>query len=81
MVYNRICQASFTLPWLKYFFANICFSPVFFSSLSKKSVFAGISSGAAVAAALRIGRRVENAVIATIAYDRGERYLSTGLYD
>ena len=47
----------------------------------EEGIFAGISSGAAVAAALRIGRRVENAVIATIAYDRGERYLSTGLYD
>ena len=47
----------------------------------EEGIFAGISSGAAVAAALRIGRRVENAVIATIAFDRGERYLSTGLYD
>jgi cysteine synthase B len=47
----------------------------------EEGIFAGISSGAAVAAALRIGRRVENAVIVTIAYDRGERYLSTGLYD
>jgi cysteine synthase B len=47
----------------------------------EEGIFAGISSGAAVAAALRIGRRVENSVIATIAYDRGERYLSTGLYD
>ena len=47
----------------------------------EEGIFAGISSGAAVAAALRIGRRVENAVIVTIACDRGERYLSTGLYD
>jgi cysteine synthase B len=47
----------------------------------EEGIFAGISSGAAVAAALRIGRRVENATIATIAYDRGDRYLSTGLYD
>ena len=47
----------------------------------EEGIFAGISSGAAVAAALRVGRRVENAVIATIASDRGERYLSTGLYD
>jgi cysteine synthase B len=47
----------------------------------EEGIFAGISSGASVAAALRIDRRVENAVIATIAYDRGDRYLSTGLYD
>jgi cysteine synthase B len=47
----------------------------------EEGILAGFSSGAAVAAALRIGRRVENAVIVTIAYDRGERYLSTGLYD
>ena len=47
----------------------------------EEGIFAGISSGAAVAAALRVCRRVENAVIATIACDRGERYLSTGLYD
>ena len=47
----------------------------------EEGIFAGNSSGAAVAAALQVGRRVENAVIATIAYDRGERYLSTGLYD
>ena len=47
----------------------------------EEGIFAGISSGAAVAAALRVGRRMENAVIATIACDRGERYLSTGLYD
>ena len=47
----------------------------------EEGLFVGASSGAAVAVALRIGRRVENAVIATIACDRGERYVSTGLYD
>ena len=47
----------------------------------EEGIFAGISSGAAVAAALRVCRRMENAVIATIVCDRGERYLSTGLYD
>ena len=47
----------------------------------KEGLFVGASSGAAVAVALRIGRRMENAVIATIACDRGERYLSTGLYN
>ena len=47
----------------------------------EEGIFAGISSGAAVAAAMRVSRRVENAVITTIAFDRGERYFSTGLYD
>ena len=47
----------------------------------EEGIFAGVSSGAAIAAALRLCRRVENAVIATIVYDCGERYLSTGLYD
>jgi len=47
----------------------------------EEGIFAGISSGAAVAAALRVGRRIENSVIATIICDRGERYLSTGVYD
>ncbi len=40
----------------------------------------GVSSGGAVAAALRLDRELENAVIATIICDRGDRYLSTGLF-
>ncbi|MFZ1326935.1 MAG: cysteine synthase CysM [Candidatus Contendobacter sp.] len=40
----------------------------------------GVSSGGAVAAALRLDREVENAVIVTIICDRGDRYLSTGLF-
>lgn len=47
----------------------------------EEGIFTGFSSGAAVAASLRLGRRVENAVIATIASDRGDRYLSMGLYN
>jgi cysteine synthase B len=47
----------------------------------KEGLFVGASSGAAVAVALRIGRRMENGVIATIACDRGDRYLSAGLYN
>ena len=40
----------------------------------------GVSSGAAVAAALQISAEVEHAVIVTIICDRGDRYLSTGLF-
>lgn len=50
-------------------------------SLGKEEgIFCGISSGGAVAAALKISRQVQNAVIATIICDRGDRYLSTGLF-
>ena len=47
---------------------------------AREGIFAGISSGGAVAAALRLARKVENAVIVTIICDRGDRYLSTGVY-
>ena len=47
----------------------------------EEGIFCGISSGGAVAAALRLSRRVENAVIATIICDRGDRYFSTDIYD
>lgn len=46
----------------------------------KEGIFAGISSGGAVAAALRLSASVENAVIVTIVCDRGDRYLSTGVF-
>ena len=46
----------------------------------EEGIFCGISSGAAMTAALRISEQVENAVIATIICDRGDRYLSTGLF-
>lgn len=46
----------------------------------EEGIFAGISSGGATAVALRIGREVENAVIVTIICDRGDRYLSTGVF-
>ncbi len=45
-----------------------------------EGVFAGISSGGALYAALQLSKRVENAVIVTIACDRGDRYLSTGVF-
>ena len=47
---------------------------------TREGIFCGVSSGAAVAAALQINREVENAVIVAIACDRGDRYLSTGVF-
>ena len=44
IVYNKICQASSDFPWLNNSLAKICFSVVFFSSLSVNSFFAGIFS-------------------------------------
>ena len=46
----------------------------------EEGVFAGVSSGGALVAALRIAEAVENAVIVTIVCDRGDRYLSSGLF-
>ncbi len=47
---------------------------------AREGIFAGISSGGAVSAALRLADEVENAVIVVIICDRGDRYLSTGVY-
>ncbi|WP_434153750.1 cysteine synthase CysM [Pseudomonas sp. JZ134] len=47
----------------------------------EEGIFCGVSSGGSVAAALRISKEVENAVIVAIICDRGDRYLSTGVYD
>ena len=47
---------------------------------AKEGIFCGISSGGAVAAALKLDREVENAVIVSIICDRGDRYLSTGVF-
>ena len=46
----------------------------------EEGVMAGISSGGAMAAALKVSAEVENAVIVTIVCDRGDRYLSTGVF-
>jgi len=46
----------------------------------EEGIFAGISSGGAMAVALRIAETVENAVIVSIVCDRGDRYLSTGVF-
>ena len=46
----------------------------------EEGIFAGISSGGALAVAMRLSQELENAVIVTIICDRGDRYLSTGVF-
>ncbi|MDT8404876.1 cysteine synthase CysM [Sulfuriflexus sp.] len=46
----------------------------------EEGIFAGISSGGAVAAALQLSQQVEDAVIVSIICDRGDRYLSTDVF-
>lgn len=48
---------------------------------AEEGIFAGISSGGAISAALRLSSEINNAVIVTIICDRGDRYLSTGIFD
>jgi len=47
----------------------------------KEGICCGVSSGGAVFAALQLSREVENAVIVAIICDRGDRYLSSGLFN
>ena len=47
---------------------------------AKEGIFCGISSGGAVSAALQLSKQVKNAVIVSIICDRGDRYLSTGVF-
>ncbi|WP_018231161.1 cysteine synthase CysM [Thioalkalivibrio thiocyanodenitrificans] len=47
---------------------------------AREGIFCGVSSGGAVAAALRLSRELENAVIVSIICDRGDRYISTGVF-
>ncbi|WP_295402969.1 cysteine synthase CysM [uncultured Thiocystis sp.] len=47
---------------------------------AKEGIFAGISSGGAIAAALRLSAEVSGATIVVIVCDRGDRYLSTGVF-
>jgi S-sulfo-L-cysteine synthase (O-acetyl-L-serine-dependent) len=47
---------------------------------SKEGIFAGVSSGGAVAAALKLSEQVDNATVVSIICDRGDRYLSTGIF-
>lgn len=46
----------------------------------REGIFCGVSSGGAVAAALQLSARVENATIVAIVCDRGDRYLSSGIF-
>lgn len=47
---------------------------------AEEGIFCGISSGGAVAAALQLSQKVENATIVAIICDRGDRYISTGVF-
>jgi cysteine synthase B len=47
---------------------------------AEEGIFAGISSGGGLYTALKLSQEVENAVIVTIVCDRGDRYLSTGVF-
>ena len=47
----------------------------------KEGIFCGVSSGGAVAAALELSQQIENGVIVAIICDRGDRYLSSGLFN
>lgn len=47
---------------------------------SEEGIFAGVSSGGALYSALQLSKKVENAVIVSIVCDRGDRYLSTGVF-
>lgn len=46
----------------------------------QEGIFSGVSSGGSVAAALRLNQELENAVIVAIICDRGDRYLSSGVF-
>lgn len=48
---------------------------------AREGILCGVSSGGAVAGALQLSREIENAVIVAIVCDRGDRYLSTGVFD
>ncbi|CAB5506525.1 cysteine synthase CysM [Bathymodiolus thermophilus thioautotrophic gill symbiont] len=48
---------------------------------TQEGIFAGVSSGGAVSAAIELSKKVDNAIIVTIVCDRGDRYLSTGLFN
>ncbi|MCW4631337.1 MULTISPECIES: cysteine synthase CysM [Marinomonas] len=47
----------------------------------EEGIFCGVSSGGSVAAALALSEQLDNAVIVAIVCDRGDRYLSTGVFD
>ena len=47
---------------------------------TEEGIFCGVSAGGAVAAALKLSQKLENATIVTIIPDRGDRYISTGVF-
>jgi len=48
---------------------------------AREGIFCGVSSGGAVAGALQVAKTAENAIIVAIICDRGDRYISTGVFD
>ncbi|MCF6296729.1 MAG: cysteine synthase CysM [Flavobacteriaceae bacterium] len=48
---------------------------------NEEGVFAGMSSGGAVASAIKLAEQLKNAIIVTVICDRGDRYLSSDLFD
>lgn len=48
---------------------------------AEEGIFCGVSSGGAIAGALKLSAELENAIIVAIICDRGDRYLSTGVFD
>ena len=48
---------------------------------TQEGIFAGVSSGGAVACAIKLSQKINNAVIVTVICDRGDRYLSTGIFE
>jgi len=48
---------------------------------TQEGIFAGVSSGGAVACAIKLSKKINNAVIVTVICDRGDRYLSTGIFE
>ena len=47
---------------------------------TQEGIFAGVSSGGAVACAIKLSKKINNSVIVTVICDRGDRYLSTGIF-
>ena len=48
---------------------------------TQEGIFAGVSSGGAVACAIRLSKKINDAVIVTVICHRGDRYLSTGIFN
>jgi len=48
---------------------------------TQEGIFAGVSSGGAVACAIRLSKKINDAVIVTVICDRGDRYFSTGIFN